>query len=70
MCELPRDSKAFMYGRVVNKKARHNLCFDDISQKADYEKGLGTIVSYEEVPELGILKNSFNSIVPHSEELK
>lgn len=23
------DNKAFMYGRVVNKIARHNVCFDD-----------------------------------------
>lgn len=24
---LPKDTKAKMYGRVVNKTARHNLCF-------------------------------------------
>lgn len=29
-----------MYGRVVNKKARHNLCF---SQKADFELGFTII---------------------------
>lgn len=27
--QLKWDSKAFMYGRVVNKKARHNLCYSD-----------------------------------------
>lgn len=25
--KLSPDTKAFMYGRVVNKKARYNLCF-------------------------------------------
>jgi hypothetical protein len=39
-----------MYGRVVNKHARWNLCFDDESRGADYEKAKGTIVGYEEVP--------------------
>jgi hypothetical protein len=27
--ELEVDKKAFMYGRVVDKHARWNLCFDD-----------------------------------------
>ena len=27
LTNLKWDTKAFMYGRVVNKKARHNLCF-------------------------------------------
>ncbi len=30
---LDYDKKAFMYGRVVNKHARYNLCFDEIAQK-------------------------------------
>ncbi|SOB74155.1 2OG-Fe(II) oxygenase [Cedratvirus lausannensis] len=40
---LTWDSKALMYGRVVNKKARHNLCFADTAQEADYERGKGTV---------------------------
>lgn len=43
---LEKDSKAFMYGRVVNKKARHNLCFADWDQSPDYENKKGTIVSF------------------------
>lgn len=29
---LDWDTKAYMYGRVVNKHARHNLCFGQDSQ--------------------------------------
>ena len=49
---LSRDTKAFMYGRVVNKKARHNLCFSDFDQEADYGEGKGTVVSFERLPKL------------------
>ncbi|AGC02276.1 hypothetical protein H012_gp175 [Acanthamoeba polyphaga moumouvirus] len=53
---LTWDSKALMYGRVVNKNARYNLCFGDISQKPNYEEGRGTIISFNSVPVLKILK--------------
>ena len=46
---LNTDKKAFMYGRVVNKKARHNLCFGAKSQEPDYENKKGTIISYDNV---------------------
>ena len=57
---LVPDKKAFMYGRVVNKNARHNLCFDEKGQKADYEKGKGTIVSYDKVPLLSKLRDKLS----------
>ena len=47
---LEQDTKAKMYGRVVNKHARYNLCFDDESQEPDYEEGKGRIVSFSDVP--------------------
>lgn len=47
---LNADKKALMYGRVVNKHARHNLCFADFSQEPDYENGLGRVVSFTDVP--------------------
>ncbi len=47
---LDVDKKAFMKGRVVNKHARWNLCFDDVDQEPDYETGKGRIVSYEHIP--------------------
>ena len=48
--ELELDTKAFMYGRVVNKSARYNLCFDETAQEPDYENKKGRIVAYSDVP--------------------
>ena len=42
--------------RVLNKHARTNLCFSNYSQLADYENKKGTIVSYDKVPQLVLLK--------------
>jgi len=47
---LDLDTKAFMYGRVVNKKARHNLCFADTAQEPDYDSGKGRIVTFDSIP--------------------
>lgn len=53
------DKKAYMYGRVVNKNARWNLCFDDFSQEPDYELGKGRIISYDSVPIIKLVYNKF-----------
>ncbi len=47
---LVPDKKALMRGRVVNKHARHNLCFDEHARNAHYEQGLGTIIAFADVP--------------------
>ncbi|TNV77109.1 hypothetical protein FGO68_gene7981 [Halteria grandinella] len=47
---LEVDKQAFMYGRVVNKNARWNLCFDDTAQEPDYQNGKGRIYSFSSVP--------------------
>ena len=47
---LNADKKAYMYGKVVNKHARHNLCFDEKDQNPDYENGKGRIVGWDNVP--------------------
>ncbi len=44
------DKHAFMYGKVVNKHARWNLCFDYESRAPDYKNGKGSIIGYREVP--------------------
>ncbi len=48
--ELEQDKKAYMYGRVVNKYARWNLCFDDTGHEPNYENGQGRVVPYSTVP--------------------
>jgi hypothetical protein len=53
---LQWDSKALMYGRVVNKHARHNLCFFDTAQEPDIEAGKGRIVAFDTVPLLKSVK--------------
>lgn len=40
------DQKAFMRGRVVNKRARYNLCYSDEDQEPDYENKKGRVYSF------------------------
>jgi len=54
---LDYDKKALMYGRVVNKKARWNLCFDDHDRGPDYESGKGRIIGYNQVPAMQRLRD-------------
>ncbi len=53
--KLNWDVKAFMYGRVVNKSARYNLCFDKKGHTPDYENGKGRVVSYNKIPVTKVL---------------
>ena len=59
---LEWDQKCLMYGRIVHKKARHNLCFADESQEPDYENGKGRIVAYDDVPLLKKIKNNWKKL--------
>lgn len=54
--QLAKDTKALMYGRVVNKSARHNLCFADFSQTPDYDIGKGTVVNFNTLPVTSFLR--------------
>lgn len=47
---LKVDKKALMRGQVKNKNIRWNSCFWDEDQEADYEKGKGTVHSFNKVP--------------------
>lgn len=51
------DKKAFMKGRVVNKLARHNVCFDEFSQEPDYLLKKGRVVKWE-----GLLKKVWEEL--------
>jgi hypothetical protein len=48
--KLNWDKHAFMYGRVVNKHARWNLCYADFNQSPDYENKRGTIINFDKLP--------------------
>ena len=56
LVSLKWDTKAFMYGRVVNKNARYNLCFGDFNQKPDYSAGKGSVYSFNKLPMLNKLR--------------
>lgn len=60
---LRKDTKAFMYGRVVDKKARHNLCFSDFDQDPDYENGKGTVVDFKHLPMLSKLRAVWGDVI-------
>jgi alkylated DNA repair dioxygenase AlkB len=66
--KLDVDKKAFMYGRVVNKKARWNLCYAPTSQKSDIHNGKGTIVAYSDVPALNYLRNQLHRYMGEKSE--
>ena len=60
---LEKDTKVFMYGRVVNKHARHNLCFGEENQDPDYENKKGRIIAFRDVPNLLKIKNSLENFL-------
>jgi alkylated DNA repair dioxygenase AlkB len=60
---LQKDDKAFMYGRVVQKKARHNLCFAETSQEPDYKNGKGRLVAYDSVPLLKKVRTEIANVM-------
>lgn len=67
--DLEKDTKAKMYGRVVDKHARHNLCFADKEQKADFEKGMGTVVSFSSLPLLQKVREKLGELCEKCENL-
>lgn len=63
LIELNWDTKAKMYGRVVNKNARYNLCFSDFKQKPNYEQGKGRIIAFEDVPILNTIRKKLIKLI-------
>jgi len=61
---LETDKKMFAYGRVVDKNIRHNLCFADFGQRADFPNKKGTIISFNEgqIPYLKRVREEFGNI--------
>ena len=59
---LDWDKKAFMKGRVVNKIARHNLCYSEKDQEPDYENKKGRIISFDNLPLLKKVRNEISTM--------
>jgi len=60
---LDWDKKVKMYGRVVNKHARHNLCYDTVAQEPCYEEGKGRIIALDTIPRANALLEELKKIV-------
>ena len=60
---LDVDKKAFMYGRVVNKLARHNLCFANEAQEPDYENKMGRVIAFDTCPLLNKVRSKLHRVV-------
>ncbi len=52
------DKKAFMKGRVVNKLARYNLNYADVSQEPDYENKKGRVVAFKDAPIVNTIRQN------------
>jgi hypothetical protein len=56
---LPLDTMALMRNRVVNKRARYNLCFGPTSSEPDYARGKGTVIAFgDRIPLTTMLFNA------------
>lgn len=60
---LDWDKKAKSRGKVVNKHARHNLCFADTAQEPDYEKGHGRVVAFSTAAELAKVRTGLGNML-------
>jgi alkylated DNA repair dioxygenase AlkB len=68
---LDWDRKKFAYGKVMNKNARHNVCYADFAQEPDYERGRGRVVAYDSVPLLNRLRVGLSGVLKEKgEDLK
>ena len=59
---LEVDKQAYMYGRVVQKHARWNLCFDDVGHDPDYEHGKGRVIPWGEIPITALLHRAIPKV--------
>ena len=55
---LDWDTMMFAYGKVLNKHARHNVCYADVPHEPDYERGCGRVVAFDHVPLLSTIRAS------------
>lgn len=57
--ELDWDKRALMYGKVINKYTRYNLCFSNKEQVPDYEQCKCRIIKYNNVQILKKIKKIY-----------
>lgn len=62
MRSMPKDTTLFCNGKVMNKRARYNLCIGDVSQTADIPNGLGTVVRFSDYPHTNSLRKKLEEV--------
>jgi len=50
-------------GKVLNKLARYNLCFDHVGREPNYEEGKGLVVSYSDVPTTHLVQSKLSEFI-------
>ncbi len=69
--KLNFDKKALMRGKVVNKHARWNVCYDTQNRDPDYENGKGRIIGYDTIPiSYTVISNLEKYFGPKAKDLK
>ena len=56
--------------RVLNKRARYNLCFSAKSQEPEYEQGKGRIYAFDDLKNLNKLRNDLGDFGDEFKELE
>lgn len=49
--------------KVLNKRARYNVCFDDMAGIENYEKGQGTTIAWAQSPILKAIRDFFPELI-------
>jgi len=62
LAALQWDTRCYMKGRVVNKRARYNLCFARTSQEPMYHAKQGRVIAFDQVPPLARLKQELDKL--------
>jgi hypothetical protein len=47
--------------KVLNKRARKNICISDYNQEPDYKNGKGTVISWNQLPLLENIRNTIST---------
>jgi hypothetical protein len=65
LSQLNWDSKYFDVRRnkVLNKHARHNLCFANYNSEPDYENRMGRVYNMSNIPDLFVLKEQIKDMI-------
>lgn len=61
--KIAYDKQAFMYGRVVNKNMRYNVCFGKEAQEANIAEKRGTVVAWRTVPKFRRVRRKLLAVV-------